>query len=225
MKITFVLFTLLLISCSSKEKKDKVDNQWNVLTEKTTPTKAKLSFEEAQDSLRKKLLKSKPNNNLKSSLLQELYIRGMVDQVGNKILFDLNFNLHGFDCGAPDCYSTNISFEIAAKEPIEFPDKINFELLEQGCGIENKNPTNGLFELVEVSTKYVNYYSKKQQSNLVILGEEKMLYYFPNTKPNTIKVRLLDQLFEQYNDEDPNAIVPYQSTTMTTNEYENFLVK
>lgn len=225
MKITFVLFTLLLISCSSKEKKDKVDKQWNILTEKTMPTKAKLSFEETQDSLRKQLLKSKSNKNLKSSLLQELYIRGLVDQVDNKILFDLNFNLHGFDCGAPDCYSTNISFEIAAKEPIEFPDKINFELLEQGCGIENKNLTNGLFELVEVSTKYVNYYSKKQQSNLVILGEKKKLYYFPNTEPNAIKVKLLDQLFEQYDDEDPNAIVPYQSITMTTNEYENFLVK
>ena len=183
-----------------------------------------MTFEETQDSLRIPLLNSKPNENLKSSILQELYIRGLVNQIDDKIKFELPFNLHGFDCGAPDCYSTDITFEITAKEPIEFPKKINFKLSEHGCGIENEISENGIFELVEQSPTYVNYYSKKQQSNLVILGEKRGLYYFPDTKPNSIKVKLIDKIFDEYNEEDENAIVPYQSTIMTTNEYENFIL-
>jgi len=185
--------------------------------------KSEMTFEETQDSLRAVLLKSKPNEKLKSSLLQELYIRGLVDQIGDKITFELPFNLHGFDCGAPDCYSTDISFEIPAKDPIEFPKTIRFKLVEYGCGIEKQISVEGTFIRVEESPTYVNYYAEKQQSNLVILGEKGELYFFTNAKPNAIKARFIDQLFEEFTEDDQN--IPYQSTIMTTNEYENFLNK
>lgn len=230
MKIVFFFFSLLILSCSTKGKKEVITEQKEVVSEKNIPKnqkaiKSELTFEETQDSLRTLLLSLKPNKNLKSSILQELYIRGLVNQKNDKIEFKLPFNLHGFDCGAPDCYSTDITFEITAKEPIDFPKTINFSLLEYGCGIEKEISEDGIFELVEQSSKYVNYYSKKQQSNLVILGEKKELYYFPDIKPNTIKVELIDKIFDDYNDEDENAIVPYQSTIMKTNQYENFIEK
>ncbi|MFB1002818.1 MAG: hypothetical protein QMC70_01595 [Bacteroidia bacterium] len=95
--------------------------------------------------------------------------------------------------------------------------------MEHGCGVEREILENGIFELVEQSTKYVNYYSKKQRSNLVILGEKRELYYFSDTKPNSIKVDLIDKIFDEYNEKDENSIVPYQSTTMTINEYENII--
>ena len=229
MKIAFFFLILLIFSCSTNEKKKEINErpdvlQENLFTDNDNVTNTELTFEETQDSLRISLLNSKPNENLKSSILQELYIRGLVNQIDDKIKFELPFNLHGFDCGAPDCYSTDITFEITAKEPIEFPKKINFKLSEHGCGIENEISENGIFELVEQSPTYVNYYSKKQQSNLVILGEKRGLYYFPDTKPNSIKVKLIDKIFDEYNEEDENAIVPYQSTIMTTNEYENFIL-
>jgi hypothetical protein len=228
MKIPFFFFSLLILSCSNNENKEVITEQTEVVSEKIITKnekiiKEELTFEETQDSLRTLLLNSKPNENLKSSILQELYIRRLVNQINDKITFEIPFNLHGFDCGAPDCYSTDITFEIIAKEPIQFPKTINFKLSEHGCGIENEISKNGIFELVEQSPKYVNYYSKKQQSNLVILGEKRELYYFPDTKPNSIKVELIDKIFDEYNEEDENAIVPYQSTIMTTNEYENFI--
>lgn len=63
---------------------------------------------------------------------------------------------------------------------------------------------------------------KKPMGNLVLIGGKRQLYYFPNTKPNVIKVNVLDEIFAEYED-DPNAIVPYRSTIMTTNEYEHFI--
>jgi len=228
MRLTFFFLGLLFISCSNKEKKEEINEGAEVVSEDITTNNektinAELTFKETQDSLRTLIFNSKPNENLKYSILQELYIRGLVDEIDGKIKFNLPFNLHEFDCGAPDCYSTDITFEIIAKEPIEFPKIINFKLLEHGCGIEHEISEKGIFELVEQSTKYVNYYSKKHKSNLVILGEKRELYYFPNTDPNLIKVDLIDKIFDDYKDEDTNAIVPYQSTIMTTNQYENFI--
>ncbi|SIR26804.1 hypothetical protein [Maribacter ulvicola] len=228
MKLTFFIFSLLIISCSSKEKKKKINEPTEIIIEKKITknnelTNLELTFEEIQDSLRKQLLKSKTNNNLKSSILQELYIRGLVNQEDDKFKFKLPFNLHGFDCGAPDCYSTDIKFNIPVKNPFEFPKKIDFNLKEHGCGIENDILENGTFELVEQSTQFVNYYSKKQKSNLIIIADKRKLYYFADQKPNAIKVDLIDKMFEEYNEKDIEEIAPYQSTTMTTNEYENFI--
>lgn len=214
MKIAFFFLSLLFISCSTKEKKEE-NNDKEINME--------LTFEETQDSLRTLILNSKPNKNIKSSILQELYIRGLVHESNGKIKFELPFNLHSFDCGAPDCYSTDITFEIIANEPIEFPKIINFKLLEHGCEIVHEISEVGIFELVEQSANYVNYFSKNQKSNLIILGEKRELYYFPDTKPNSIKVDLLDKIFANYYDEDSHTIAPYQSTIMTTNEYGNFI--
>lgn len=221
MKFLPLLFILLVISCSTKSQKEETSPLSNFESNETA--KSELTFEETQDYLRTILLNSKPNEHLKSSILQELYIRGLVNEIGGKIRFKLPFDLHGLDCGAPDCYSTDISFEIPATYPIEFPKTINFKLVEHGCGIKQEISENGMFELVEQSSEYVNYYSKKQKSNLVILGEKRELYYFPNTQQNSIKVALLNAFFDEFDEEDEHAGFPYQSTIMTTNEYENFL--
>ena len=228
MKLTFFFFSLLIISCSTNEKKAKINDQPEIAIEKVSSKNeqviiSELTFEETQDSLRKKLLNSKPNENLKSSILQELYIRGLVNQVDDKINFELFFNLHGFDCGAPDCYSTDITFNIPVKKPIEFPRKINFKQKEHGCGIENEILEYGTFELTEQTRKYVNYYSKKQKSNLIIIADKRKLYYFTDQKLNAIKVDSIDKMFEEYNEKDIEEIAPFQSVIMTTNDYENFI--
>lgn len=227
MKLIILFFSLLIISCGSKEKTSRKDDYTGTsektISQNNTLINSKLSFEKTQDSLRKTLLNSKPNENLKSSILQELYIRGLVNQVDDKIKFNLPFNLHGLDCGTPDCYSTDILFEITAKNPIIFPEIINFKLLEHGCDIEQEITESGVFKLVEQSSKYVNYYSENQKSNLIILNEKKALYYFTDVKPNIIKINLLDKIFDEYSELNLNALTPYQSTIMTTNEYENFI--
>ena len=228
MRVLVILFSLLLTACSSQEKKeDKVKLIEVPKTEIKIDTKEantiiEKSFEETQDSLRKVLLKSKLNKNLKSSLLQELYIRGLVAQENDEISFNLPFNLHGLDCGAPDCYSTDISFRIPSKEPIEFPDKIDFKLFEHGC-VDEEETENSVFELKEKSQDYVNYFSEESKSNLIIKRNGD-LYYYPHLKSNSISINTIDKMFENGKFEDAE-IAPYQSTVMTSNEYEHFIKK
>ncbi|PKH51340.1 hypothetical protein CXF68_11890 [Tenacibaculum sp. Bg11-29] len=201
-KLSLIVFSsLITISCSYKEKKTIVN--------------PKSTFEETQDSLRKVLLNTKPNKNIKSSILQELYIRGLVNKVNNKIKFKLPFNLHGFDCGTPDCYSTDITFEFIAKEPIEFPKNINFKLREHGCDIEPEILESGIFELLERSPNFVNYYSRKKRK----------LYYFTSIELKTIRGNTITKILNEYNEENTNGVTLYQSSIMTGNEYELFINK
>ena len=211
------IIAFIIFSCSSKEKRNKDTEQRQNLIETANP---QLVFEKTQDSLRNLLLKSKPNNNLKSSILQELYIRGLVSQEGEKISFKLPFNLHGLDCGAPDCYSTDISFEIPATVPMEFPDKINFKLHDHGC-IKKEKLINSTFELKEESTEFVNYYSEELKSNLIIVDNGR-LYYYSHLKDGSVKLETIEKMFENKEFEESET-VPYQSTVMISNEYENFL--
>jgi hypothetical protein len=171
MKISILFFVFLLFGCSSKEKEEETIKGVEVIPiEKNNETKAttvEMSFEEVQDSLRKVLLNSKLNENLKSSLFQELYIRGLVVEENDEISLDLPFNLHGLDGGAPDCYSTDLSFKIPSNTPIEFPEKIDVKLYQYGC-VDQEETINSTFIQKEKSEEYVNYFSEELRSNLII---------------------------------------------------------
>jgi hypothetical protein len=217
----------MIFSCSSKEKRIGIAEPAEtktklILSEVKEEVKPDLTFEETQDSLFKVLLKSKPNENLKSSILRELYIRGLVNQVDDKISFELPFNLHGLDCGAPDCYSTDISFKITSSESVEFPENINFELFEHGC-VDQEKLIKGEFKLSEESTEFINYFSKELKSNLII-KRNGQLYYYPLERTSSVSSKTIDIMFESYEFEDAE-IVPFQSTIMTSQSqnYEYFI--
>ncbi len=227
MKKILLTLSLIIISCSSKEKRignvEQLETQAVImLIEKKGEENSKRTYVEVQDSLRSLLLKSKPNENLKSSILRELYIRGIVEQVNDKITFQIPFNLHGFDCGAPDCYSTDISFEIMSNEPIEFPKNIDFKLFEHGC-VDQEKSINSVFSLSEKSTEFVNYFSKELKSNLII-KQNGQLYYYPHKKNNSVNTKTIDKMFEN-GGFDEAEIVPFQSTIMTSQskDYEYFI--
>ena len=226
MKLTLFFFCLLIISCSNNEKKQNTNVQTEVASEKIIMnneqvTNTELTYRETQDSLRTLILNSKPSKSIKSSILQELYIRGIVSQVNDKINFKIPFNLHGLDCGAPDCYSTDISFNIPTNNPVQFPEKINFNLSEHGC-VDEEISINGIFELVEQSTEFVNYYSKELKSNFII-KEGMGLYYYPHQQTNSVKVERIDEMFESYEFEKENVIAPYRSTIMQIYEYQRYV--
>ena len=224
MKVGVMFFCILVLGCSSKEKKDENLEQKKVpavkITYETKEPAIEKSFKEVQDSLRLILLESKPNESLKSSLLEELYIRGLVTEENGEILIPLPFDLHGLDCGAPDYYSTDLSFKIPSKNPIEFPEKIDVKLHEHGC-VDNEKTINSQFIQKEKSQEYINYFSEELKSNLVIKKKGE-LYYYPHLKSNSISAKVIDEMFEngEFND---TIIAPYQSTAMTSNEYELFL--
>lgn len=222
MKYVVLLLSSILFSCSSGggmrgNLQHQIETDHNDIEAEIDP---QLLFEKSQDSLRKVLLASKPNENLKASLLQELYIRGLVNPKGDNISFKLPFDLHGIDCGAPDCYSTDISFEIPLTKPVEFPDEIEFKIHEYGC-VDTETIINSTFRLTENLPDYVNYYSIELKSNLVI-RKNGTLYYYPHLKSGSVDLETMERIFQD-SDLDTIEIVPYQSTGMTANEYELFI--
>ena len=225
MKHIFLVLLTFLISCSTQEKEKSEETLMvdvDPIAIEPVPIQKEKTFEETQDSLRQILWNSKPNLFLKSSLLEELYLRGMVDQTANNIVFNLSFDLHGLDCGAPDCYETDISFSIPTSDSLTFPKKLKFKLMEHGC-VDKELNTIGQFELVESSSTFFNYYCEILSSNLVYVKKDNQLYYFTGKKSSELKVSQIEELLNNYVEEDSNEKYPYQSTTMNSSEYEPFL--
>jgi hypothetical protein len=94
------------LECTNKPSVLVTDEKVN---NKTT-RKDSIDWEKRQDSLRKKILKGKKNKILKESFLQEMYIRNVATISNGSAIVNIHFNVHGPDCGAPDCYSTDIIF-------------------------------------------------------------------------------------------------------------------
>lgn len=180
------------------------------------------SFEFKQDSIRSLILEIKQNKILKNSFLQELYIKNLVTEKDNQFNFELPFDLHSLDCLAPDCYVTNISFSISNTTPVIFPTKINISIIEEGCGKENKIQKSESFILIESSNDYINYYSDKLHSNLIITENPYQLYYFPKSKSHPLKIKQINKLFKDYDDENDEYNIPYRSSRFETNEYDRF---
>ena len=232
MKSQIFLLVFILSSCFVQTKEKTVQANTSVATDTTKKEafrKTKFNtepktWEEKQNNLRDSILNSKPNTILKSDFLQEFYIRGIVSQEENNIKFDLPFNLHSLDCGAPDCYTTNLSFVIPVAKANDFPKKVTCQLYEEGC--ISKTPIHKTieFSLFEKTNHSLNYYSDAEKSNLVLIGNKQnaSIYYFTNVEANTIKVNLVEQLLQEYDEQNPNNSFPYQIWKMTTNEYENF---
>ncbi|MBL6446388.1 hypothetical protein JMN32_08720 [Fulvivirga sp. 29W222] len=187
-------------------------------------TSESLDWEAYQDSLRSVLLKLKPDNFLKGSMLEEFYIRNLISVSGGELVFDLRFDLHAFDCGAPDCYSTDIKFGIPHNNQLQFPNELTFSIHEHGC-VDTERRATGVMRLVEKGTTFVNYYSRDQQSNLVILGADKdkaYAYYFTGVEPDSIKADQIPEVIMNLSD---TAAVPYRSTQLLTLEYERFFTQ
>ena len=111
------------------------------------------------------------------------------------------------------------NFRILSNEPVEFPNKIDFKLFEHGC-VDEEETKNSVFKLKDKSQDYVNYFSEELKSNLIIKGNGD-LYYYPHLNSNSISIKTIDKMFEN-SEFDDAEIAPYQSTVMTSNEYEKF---
>ncbi|WP_299713602.1 hypothetical protein [uncultured Tenacibaculum sp.] len=230
MRIAFVLVVCILFSCGEKKQENKVEENVTTKKEEVNQLKEKLleneqSFEVKQKKLRQKMLASKPDGNLKNSLLAELYLRNLIHKNKEIIEFNLVFDLHGFDCGAPDCYSTTIKFNIPYVNPVSFPKTIPFSFAEEGCIMDKEISREGIFQLQEESETGVNYYSKSEKSNLVIEkeGTQTNLYYFPNTTKGKIQLKSINQFIESIDETSEESNAPYTSVIMNMYDYSIFL--
>jgi hypothetical protein len=163
---------------------------------------------------------------LKNSLLQEIYLRGVAQPVGDSVRVRIRFNLHGFDCGAPDCYTTEVSFGLKLGRKITFPQNLKFREHEYGC-VDKETRQAGEFDLVELTDNHVIYHSAKPQRTLVLFSfSEKTFtsaYYFVGLDETRISGDNVYNIARDYDDNDSTSIYPYMSWILNTNEYEYFL--
>lgn len=218
-------FTSCFPSSAPAELNESDRDTLPIKTEESSYSMGIDSWQKAQDSLREVLLNSKPNSVLKSSVFEEPYIRGLIKDSIGKLDFQLNFNLHGLDCGAPDCYYSTIHFSFGHNGKLIVPEKLAFQIEESGCiGVERTD--SAIFKLVDSDSNHVNYYCSTEKSNLIFLKTDKQqqfIYYFTQVKPNEIKVSTMNRLLETFEETDSTDTYPFRITTMTVNGYELFL--
>lgn len=179
-----------------------------------------------QDSIRNIILSKKENEILKNSVLQEAYIKNIVWVKHDTLYFSIQFDLHGFDCGAPDCYSTDLKFNLKFRDSLRFPNKLPFTIHEHGC-VKKEINSSAVFQLMESDTNFITYHSSSNKSTLVIFKSDnrgEFIYYFVGVKPETIKGKLVHKIIEVYEEENPKSIAPYRSVAMLNSDYE-FIMK
>lgn len=239
-----LVFFIVIAFCSCKQKNEQTrTTQSNVSadsiskssiersTEKTENKRTKLTtleWENYEDSLRNQILKHKENETLKESFLQEMYIRNVAKISKDSLLVTIPFDLHGPDCGAPDCYSTDVSFNFKLGNILVFPKDLQFQEYKHGC-VDKEEKLNGSFQLIEQTAKHVIYHSSKYRRTMVFFSSKNengtTAYYFTEVGQNTINGKNVYSIVKDYNEENKNSIYPFTSWILTTNEYENFLSK
>lgn len=181
-------------------------------------------WEKHQNSLRNEILKQKENKVLKESFLQEMYIRNVVCASNDSLFATIPFNLHSFDCGAPDCYSTDVSFSFKLGDTLKFPKILSFKEHEYGC-VPEETKLSGTFQLMEQTEKHVIYYSTEHKRALILFSKKVLgttAFYFAKIEQDKINSKSVYEILEKDADF-LDSFGIYRSWVLTTNEYENFL--
>ncbi|HEX6169950.1 MAG TPA: hypothetical protein VFZ33_09665, partial [Chitinophagaceae bacterium] len=110
--LAFLIIILAFCSCGQKGEQtetksdnvavDSMDNTASTKTsEKVTNNSTELTileWQKQQDSIRNEILKTKKNQVLKKSFLQEMYIRNVASILRDTLFVTIPFDLHGADC-------------------------------------------------------------------------------------------------------------------------------
>lgn len=241
MRILLVLlpfYSIIDVSCTheapSVEPAVTISDNNNQLVEESIPNglpdaivPMQQSWEDYQDSLRQILFKSKESKILKQSFLAEYYLRNVVKLKHDSVYFNLDFDLHGYDCGAPDCYSTLVKFHFKLGDSLVFPNEIAFKEKETGC-IEKESNLSGKFGLVERTNEVVIYHDEKHLRNLILFSTNKKIpdyaFYIVGMKNEFTSANVVNELNKmELSADEKGGISAFRSTTLTTNEYERFL--
>ena len=188
-------------------------------------------FDRLQAIIRSELLEQKENEILKTSFLQEFYIRNVVYISNDSLHITIPFNLHSFDCGAPDCYSNDVSFSFKFGDALIFPEYLPYKEHEHGC-IPEETKESGVFKLMEQTEKNVIYYSEEHKKAL-FLTRNKLVgtyaFYFAEIEQENANSKYVYELLDVDDDGyfDVNFLNDnfsiFRSTVLTTLEYERFI--
>ena len=187
-----------------------------------------IAWNDYQDSLRNEILKRKENKILKESFLQEMYIRNVISISNDSLFVVIPFDVHSNDCGARDCFSTDVYFSFKLGNKLVFPQKMQFVEHERGC-IEEEYKLFGNFILIEETSDYVIYHSTEHKRTLTLFRTREkcgsFAFYFAGVEKDRINGENVSKIREEYNEEEEYGIYPFTSWNLDTFEYENFLHK
>lgn len=228
---------LFILSCSESQPQDvfslvgKISNFNEIPPKRVAPNVTYSStlddWNKMQDSLRNHILKSKPDQIVKNSLFQEFYIRGIAEPIADNLVVKIPFNVHTNDCGAPDCYTTEVEFQLPYQDTITLPKSVKFSENETGC-IDQETRFSSTFDQVLHQTNCVIYYCQKYKRALALVqfpsshpqGGWNNARYFTEVDSATItaQMALNPEAFFGSNE----TQYPYTSWTLNTTEYEMF---
>lgn len=113
--------------------------------------------------------------------------------------------MHGADCIAEDCYSTDVSFSFKLGDTLFFPEKVQFREHEHGC-VDKETRISSFFQLKELNADLVIYRSDKYNRTLVLFRADKKsgayAFYFTKVGPERINGKNVYKIRDKYNEED-----------------------
>jgi len=177
-----------------------------------------------QDSLRNLIISQKDNRILKESFLAEIYIRNLASIHNDSVCVKIPFNIHSPDCGAPDCYTTDLLFAIKLGEKFIFPSSLPYKTHEHGC-VESESEVSGVLKLMNDSEEQVSYHDDKAKLTLILwrsISEQGTLaYLMEGLKKSQIKDHDVNGILKVYGEDLKKY--PLSSWELSTIEYENFI--
>jgi len=134
--------------------------------------------------------------------------KGVVSQKGGVYHINLSFDLHGPDCGAPDCYETQLRLEFNPQTRIG--DSIPANLIEIGCVEQSKevelsftlqhHSTQSIF-LTDLSNHYLLVFQYISSIEAALLYDSERI---GEVTPSNFKTYLASE----------GELYPYQSTSL-----------
>lgn len=178
------------------------------------------------DSVKNILLQAKSNDLVKNSFLQEYYIRNVIVEKKDSLELILPFNLHGIDCGAPDCYTTELRIQLPIGQVILFPKKLIFTEKEMGC-VEKESNLKGVMNLIAANEHYIMY-GNAQYKKLLFLAKSNdkyssLAYYFSDYNWMLKSKAAILQDVSKFDEGKSQAVDPYTSTVLSTKDYTLFI--
>jgi hypothetical protein len=217
-------FFFFVVLCSCEQTSKPATSPGTIPTDKAEQQteSARPQQEKHADPSQNALSRRKENKIRKESFLQEMYVRNVATVLRDSLFMSIPFNVHGPDCGAPDCYSTDVRFGFPFADTLLFPKIVRFHEHEHGC-VDREKKLSGYFQLVGQNTKQVIYYSGKPKRTLVLFSSKHengaAAWYFTGLEKDRINEQNVSAIMKEYDEEDKNAIYPFTSWLLTTNEY------
>lgn len=157
------------------------------------------------------------STNTTASFLEEMYKRGVAEKKDEKISFNISFDMHDKGCISPDCFQSDVSFEMPAGETTQFPKTLAYKEKEHGECVpkEGESEEEGVLELVETNDEHSIYHAAENSTTLVLFKNPKKTgtyaHFYSRVDKDAVTSKNVYTIVRDYDEEDEEAIFPVSS--------------